>query len=352
MMNEENFVETVRRMRTFLPLSPSLLEWVQEHYREAPGSAAHLSDLALVLRYLGAPPEVPSSPSPEVMTALFGAVDRLGGPVGASSADLLKFFGPLMVQAKAAKAFGPQFVVHRLHPTAVRAVRETDLAFWPSSPPRALTRPLLVQATPDKGDGTLLGPVNQLLVVPESSGITWICACVRSVGVALHALRAAWSISEDSPDDVRRVLDANLAGISRISMKSGDLELNTAALLKFVVTLALFLEAETCEGRQLASVRTEAGTLPNGRPPKKGQGFTIRHVRISDEALLTASRQFSNTKREAPPHSENLVAEEITVRGFLRRQVCGKGRAERKTIYVAPFRRLQWKARESIVCVR
>lgn len=350
----EDFAENIRQMRACLPISPSLLAWVREHYRTTPEAHLHADGLALLLRYLGAPSEIPAGEPPGVMAALFEAVDRLGERAPATTGEyLVRSLGPLIVQAKAAEGFGQSLVVHQLHPTAIRAVRETDLAFWPSTPPRALTRPLLVRATPGKGDGALLGPVDQILVVPDpASGLAWICAHARGVGSALHALRASWSSSEDPEEEVEKVLAANVAGISRISIRGECLELNTAALLKFIVTMALFLEAETADGRRVAQVRAEAGVLPSGRPPKRGQGWTVRHVRISDEAILSAPRQPSDTRRGAPPHPEGLVAEEVTVRGFLRRQVCGKGRTERKTIYVAPFRRLQWKAQEKLVMVR
>ena len=91
---------------------------------------------------------------------------------------------------------------------------------------------------------------------------------------------------------------------------------------------------------------------PDGRPPKKGQGYTIRHVRISDAALAAPPRKTSDVTREAPPHPDGMRAEEVAVRGFLRRQVCGKGNADRKVIFVAPFTRTQWVSAEREVRVR
>lgn len=337
MENTTDAVEVIRRMRTFLPLSEAFVAEVAA--MAGRDTLATRETVPLLLRHLGHPGDVTTP-------AQADAADR----ATAAFAQMVRSpnFAVLVCMARAALAFGPQYVVHSLHPTATRTVLETDLAFWPTTTPRALMRPLLVRATPGKGTGCLFRDVTTLLYLPDSSGVA-LTLSQRQGGTFLASeVPLSWT-TEDDRRSVDEILSTGLYG-----QLTGDGDrVRVAQVLRWIVTFGLFMEAESqASGRGVAEVRAEAGTPPDGRPPKKGQGYTIRHVRISDAALAAPPRKTSDVTREAPPHPDGMRAEEVAVRGFLRRQVCGKGNADRKVIFVAPFTRTQWVSAEREVRVR
>ena len=120
----------------------------------------------------------------------------------------------------------------------------------------------------------------------------------------------------------------------KIAMEASSEKIAMEAVIQWLVKLALFFEAESTSGKRMTTCDPRVATLPNGRPAPKGQSFTVRYLRISDEALTKPQREAS-ADHPPPPHADNLVSREVTVRGFLRRQVCGKGGKERKVIYIA-----------------
>lgn len=337
MENTTDMVEVIRRMRTFLPLSETFIAEVMT--MTGRDTLATRETVPLLLHYLGHPGDVTTSVQADAAdraTAAFARVVR--------SPD----FTVLVSMARAALAFGPQYVVHSLHPTATRAVLETDLAFWPTTAPRALMRPLVVRAMPGKGTGCLFRDVTTLLYLPDSSGVA-LTLSQRQGGTFLAGeVPLSWTTEDD-----RRSVDEILSTSLRGPLAGDGDRVRAAQVLRWLVTFGLFLEAESqASGRGVAEVRADAGTLPNGRPPKRGQWYTVRHVRISDAALAAPPRKTGEVHRDAPPHPDGMCAEEIAVRGFMRRQVCGKGNADRKVIFVAPFTRTQWVSREKEVRVR
>ena len=242
-----------------------------------------------------------------------------------NSSGMMAGWGTRMAQA--AIGFGDQYVVTRMHPSATRTVRETDLAFWPSSCPKPLTRPMLVQADRTKGDGYLFHNFHTLLWVPMGE---------RTQGVFLQSDQGfidtvtALNWSADNPMAVKHVLQADIANVVT---KEGAIKFEV--VLQWLVKLALFFEAESMSGKRMTTCDPRIATLPNGRPAPKGQSYTVRYLRISDEALTKPQREAS-ADHAPPPHPDNLASKEVLVRGFLRRQVCGKGGKERKVIYIAP----------------
>lgn len=269
--------------------------------------------LSLLTLGLGAPTEYKTR---DDATRLYRALD---------SAGLMGGWG--LALARAAMGFGDQYVVTRMHPSATRTVRETDLAFWPSSCPKPLTRPMLVQADRTKGDGYLFHTFHTLLWVPFSDGAQGLCL-QGDEGIVDTMTKLSWSA--DNPMAVKHVLQADIG-----KMLTPEGAIRFEVILQWLVKLALFFEAESTSGKRMTTCDPRIATLPNGRPAPKGQSFTVRYLRISDEALTKPQREAS-ADHPPPPHADNLVSREVLVRGFLRRQVCGKGGKERKVIYIAP----------------
>lgn len=338
----EPLSETIRRWRTLRPVAPETVAEVQawmdaQATRDGLDTSEvnkNIEALALAMRAHGRPVRVitPEDAAREDRAMVAMAYDGLPSA---------------LVLARLALAFGSQYVVHSLHPSAARTVADTDLAFWPTEAPVLLRHPLVVEADVAKGR-TLYGDVQALALLPGEP--TWLLVQTRGGGVAVATLDLTWS-KEDDAETTGTILDAALADSVRVGADGGAM-VNRAAALRYVVTLGLFLSAESqASGKSVTEATGRAGTLPDGRPPKQGQGFTVRHIRISDEAHAKPAPRPADRAQTEAPHGDRLHEETVAVRGFLRRQRCGPGGKDRKVIFVAPFTRRQWVAEERRVRV-
>lgn len=352
-------VEFIRKLRSHRPQLPAMKQAMHEEYKRfGEESKQNLRAEAARLGIIGAHDEPEmieqmlerNEPMSLLLLAFRAPLERKTladnklHQKAADAAALIANEGYMM--ASAAMDFGDQYVITRMHPSAIATVRDTDLAFWPSACPKPLTRPMLVQADRSKGKGFLFHNIHTLLWVPHKDGTQNILVQGEE-GFGRAVTNITWN--KDRTEAISQILRADIDACF-MGKNAMDDKIAFEAVVQWVVKLALFFEAESTGGRRMTECEPRQATLPDGRPPPKGQSFTVRYLRISDEALTRPQRE-SGADRPPPPHADNLVSREVTVRGFLRRQVCGKGGKDRKVIYVAPFRRQQWVSPEAEVRV-
>lgn len=326
--------EVIRSLRKHLPIPAGLRQHIEETTK-ASGYAAHQVTTAetLPLLLLDA-----GYPWPIRTIEDHARIARAG--------TRLRISPTTIATARLAFAFGQQYTVHSLHPTAIQTVRETDLHFWPTTPPHLLQRPLVVEADQKKGDGYLFGRVRGVCYMPtDSVGISLFLAW-SDEGYAVDEVPVKWA-KDDDEERKNIVLEASRDQTHVAD--EGGLFINSDAVLQFLTVLGLLFEAKTAGGVRPLDVETRAGKLPDGRPTKKGQGFTAKYVRLSESPRPAAPA--ASAPRGVPPHGEDLRPEEVRVRGFLRRQPCGPGGRDREVIFIDPHTALRWVSPERVVKV-
>lgn len=276
---------------------------------------------ALALRQLGHPDHEPRTEEERMRADM--ATMRLAGVMA------------MVDCAELALSFGPQLLVHALQPSAVRTVHTTDLHALPGEPPRLLRRPFLLESEWERGK-RLFGNTACLGGYPLPDGRITLVGLLHPDGVSVVVWEPRWGEREVlRPDDAPLLLEG---GTREQHFAWGQQAARVAAML------GLLLDAEGTPLRY----RDESGAGAIKKPMKAvkpGQGWTVRHVQVSERDTETAARARS-AHGGTTSGIEGREAQEVTVRGHIKRQRHGPGNSLSKTIYVPGYSARRWVAPE------
>lgn len=216
-------------------------------------------------------------------------------------------------------------VAHVFRPAACALVASTDLRDMPSEPPRLLRGPWLLtgSAGPLFGDTLELGGY----VDGEVGGIRLVGRFDDS-GVVATSWRPEWGerFSFKLPREADKAESKNPEAAAAWGAEAA----------RFAVMAGLLLDAEGTPFQPRDEVEK---ARRDARAKKRREADWItRHVYLDQ----TRARVREGSAEVRPANTSGLVAERVEVRGHLRNQPCGPKAAERKWVYVAPFRSTRW----------
>lgn len=235
----------------------------------------------------------------------------------------------------------------RVRPEALRTIATTTLRSMPGACPRLLRHPVVIEGP--EPDLPLWGTCANLCVVPHPEGFVRMAGAHVPVGICTTVLNPAWGKEGDlpGPDDFAPLTmteDPRWGRFTPADLR-GYQAWNSEAWV-FLIKLGMLLEAENSP----LAVRDQGGTLPSGARPPPGERWTVRYVGISEahKAALERARALASQKAaaasaagaaagHAAARRQALVEVETLVAGHLKRQPCGPGRSQHKTVYIEPY---------------
>ena len=241
---------------------------------------------------------------------------------------------PNMINVAALALSQERLCAHRLTPSAIRQVRETEIHALPAEPPNLMKSGWLIESAsleePLFEDVVALGGYT---LGEDSFVIGWFYPEFGFV--------AKWTPEWGDSD-----IEGQLADDPGIFIKDAAAHTQKSREgIKFALTLALLLEAEgtpveVAEQRVVAPPRQKK---PGEKKAPPLLGWSIRHVRLgaSGHTSQAAAEDAERTPGE-PQNRDGLKAETVPIKGHLRRQAHGVGRKERKLIFVAGFEAIRY----------
>lgn len=263
-------------------------------------------------------------------------------PRAAAAAVALARYGPETVAAAPAllNCAGlalsmPRLVVHRLSAGAARTVAETDLHSLPGEAPNLLRAPWLLESR--RPEEPLFGRT-ACLGGYQLAGVTYLVGLDYPDGVAVARWTPHWQEEE---------LEAGIGRDSSPLIENVDAHHAWAReAARFVIVLGLLLEAQGSPlelDDEPVRRRRQVGTPPPSPSGGLEGGWVVRRVRLG--RLVPSRGRAARTEEQAPggPVS-GRVPLQVPVRGHIRRQRHGPGRADTKWVYVEGYAARRWVA--------
>lgn len=229
----------------------------------------------------------------------------------------------------------PRLAVHELRGRVPAVVDETDLHSLPDEPPGLLRAPWLLEVrTPGPESLFPTGSDSACCSLGgyELEGTYYLVGLDYPDGATVVRWRPTWSGGELEAGVVVERDTSLLGGID-----AADHAAWGAAAARFSVVLGLLLDAEG------APLRTseDGPSLPRSRP---GKGGAARPWITRRVYLVEGPGERGGAPAGGAAGTRDLVPTRAEVRGHLKRQRHGPGRAETKWIYVASYEARRWVA--------
>ena len=236
----------------------------------------------------------------------------------------------------------PRLCVHELRAPVPRLVAETDLHALPSEPPRLLRGGAVLVEVRDPATESIIEaspfPAWERTVglgaYLQPDGLWFIVGLGHPDGIIVSLWRPAWGEADVSAGVLPAPADKTDAIVGDVE---GYDEWGRDAARTLVVLGLLLDAAETPlrtadEGPQLAG-------RAHGKP-RPARPWAVQRVYLAPSPRSAGE---GAVEPGAAPR-EGLELEEVSVRGFLRRQPYGPGNRERRWIYVAEHAARRWVA--------
>ena len=237
--------------------------------------------------------------------------------------------------AALALSFGPRSITHELRPGTIHLVHATDLHHMPSSPPRFLTQPFLIEAARIERGNRLFGEVIALGGYPVDGGVMVIGTKADDAFFS-----DLWKPTWREKDIEEGLPTQRSAELIPPELESQHAEIMREAA-RFLLIFALLLEAKDAPIR-LKEEKAIPSSPPG--PARKTQGKPlpaqiVRHIYLSEEKK-------SGTPKASSTASSPLQGEqtEVQVVGHLKRQRHGPKHQEVKWIWVRGYSARRWIA--------
>lgn len=230
-------------------------------------------------------------------------------------------------------------IVHRLSAGAVALVHGTDLHSLPGEPPRLLRGPWIVEAR---------GPEREALFGDTPSlggyvldGVLYLVGLRYPDGAMVAPWRPRWE-----ERDLRAGMPAAVDSPLIDDLGAHNAWAREAA--RFALVLGLLLDAE---GTPVAAEDERPRRLRGGGTGRRPE-WTVRRVYLDRPRGGSARDEGDDAPTDAPDRRPDLRAEQVSVRGHLKRQAYGPGRSERRWVYVRGYEARRWVAPRTVVDVR
>ncbi|MCY1023978.1 hypothetical protein [Pyxidicoccus sp. MSG2] len=242
--------------------------------------------------------------------------------------------GPELVNMAALAILGrTRLVAHQVRPAAARQVGETDLHSLPDSPSRLLRGPWMLEVRRPEAGERLWGDTVALAGYEVEPNTTFLLGLGASGWCRVVHWRPRWTGEE--LEEGTRQMGSPLVD----DMSTHEAWAREAA--RFAVVLGLLLDAEGAPLRV-----EEERQRDTARRVKKGggaaEGLHVRHVYLDEERVARAPSP-------AGPGSDvdgtaGRLADQVLVRGHLKRQRHGPGNRAVKWLYIAGYSARRWVA--------
>lgn len=225
-----------------------------------------------------------------------------------------------------------RLVAHQVRPAAARQVSETDLHSLPDAPPRLLRGPWLVEARRPEAGERLWGDTVALAGY-ELEGVTYLVGLGAPDWCRVVQWRPQWT-GEELDEGTRQTRSPLVDDMSAHESWARE-------AARFAVVLGLMLDAEGAPLRvEEERQRDTARRVREGGA--SAEGVHVRHVYLDEESVARAPAP-------AAPDSgvdgaAGRLAEQVLVRGHLKRQRHGPGNRDVKWLYVAGYSARRWVA--------
>ncbi|WP_286978832.1 hypothetical protein [Aminobacterium sp. UBA5514] len=230
--------------------------------------------------------------------------------------------------------------VYELAKGVPEIIRETEIRSLPSIPPFLLHHGWIIESRkisePLFGDTVCLGGYsvdNKIFLIGfERNGRAMVVPVTPCWGETDIETNCEWLVVEEREIDESRkwAIEA----------------------MHFATILGALLEAETAPIKIENRTAKQKKKSKRGKNPKKEEikKWTTRIIRLSEigEASLSEITEPSSSKLD----TSDLVLETVKVKGHIKRVAVGKGRKERKWIYVAPYLSSRWVSEHVKIIVK
>lgn len=222
-------------------------------------------------------------------------------------------------------AFGQRLELTELRRGAINLVHATDLHSLPGEAPRLLRAPLLIEAArPEKGE-RLFGDYVSLGAY-QLDGQYYLVGASYPDGLRVARWSPTWA-----ERDIEETVDYDPSPLIGGDQREHAEFIREAA--RFLIVLGLLLDAEASP---LRPERTEFGAHKRGAGGTTTGGWAVTHVYLGQHG------ESAGTSRDGDGSSTTGLAEEVAVRGHLKRQRHGPGNTETKWIYIAGYQARRW----------
>lgn len=240
------------------------------------------------------------------------------------------------VGALAVSAAGRRSPHYLIRPSAVRLVHQTDLHTIPAEAPRMLRGPWLCEVRrPERGEW-LLPPLVGLGATVSIGGYAlddriYLVGLGYPDGACVASWRPQWTGA-----DLDASIDLGPASLEGIDPGGYDAWCREA--IRFALVLSLLLESDSAP-IDVGERRGRKGKRDRARGG--GGALAERHIYL-DERRVRPPGESSGAAEGEP--AEGRREETVEVRGHLKRQRYGEGRALTRWIYVAGYQARRWVA--------
>lgn len=288
-----------------------------------PRGAATLLDLVLEARARvtqSPPASVPFSVRAEVL-----ACDCWGPETPTLAPQLANVAGLALASRE-------RLVAHDVRPAAAAQVGTTDMHSLPAGPPRLLQGPWLLQVRRPEAGERLWGDTVALGGY-EVDGTTYLVGLGAPDWCAVATWRPRWT-GEDLESGTQQSTSPLVDDVSGFQAWARE-------AARYAVVLGLLLDAEGAPLR----VEEERQRDVARRASKGGagtHGLSVRHVYLDEERVARAPA--GTAVASDADGTAGRLAEQVQVRGHLKRQRHGPGNREVKWVYVAGYSARRWIA--------
>lgn len=249
------------------------------------------------------------------------------GPTAATSGPELVNVAALALRAR------ERLVAHQVRPAAARQVAETDVHSLPDAPPRLLRGPWLLEVRRPETGERLWGDTVALAGYEVEPGTTFLLGLGAGGWCRVVHWRPRWT-GEDLDEGTHQHASPLVDDMSAHQEWARE-------AARFAVVLGLLLDAEGAPLRV-----NEERQRETARRAKKGgtgaEGVRVRHVYLDEERVVRASAPVP--QGSGMDGTAGRLAEQVLVRGHLKRQRHGPGNREVKWLYVAGYSARRWVA--------